>query len=233
TRDASEQILAEMMVGKEVLFDKLDKKMISSKKVLEVRNIKAKDNRGLLALKGIDFNIKKGEVLGIAGIEGNGQSELVEVLTGLREMEDGSLYINEEKVIPKDPRFMRELGIAHVPEDRLATGLSANATLTENMMMGIQYNEEYAKGGIHLNKEKIRSRSNKLIEDFDIRTPSQDVLLGNLSGGNMQKVVIAREFAFNTLILIISQPTRGVDIGAIEFIHRQIIEKRNEGCGIL
>src|SRR5699024_2969998 len=112
-------------------------------------NIKAKDNRGLLALKGIDFNIKKGEVLGIAGIEGNGQSELVEVLTGLREMEDGSLYINEEKVIPKDPRFMRELGIAHVPEDRLATGLSANATLTENMMMGIQYNEEYAKGGIH------------------------------------------------------------------------------------
>lgn len=233
TKDANEQMLAEMMVGKEVLFDELEKKPISNKEILRVENIKTRDNRGLPALKGIDFNIKSGEVLGVAGVEGNGQSELVELLTGLREMEGGSLYINGEKVEPKSPKHMRDLGIAHVPEDRLSTGLSAEATITENMMMGLQYKEEYAKKKIHLDKEKIRNRTKKLIEDFDVRTPSQDVHLGNLSGGNMQKVVIAREFAFNTPILIISQPTRGVDIGAIEFIHSQIIEKRNEGCAIL
>lgn len=233
TKDTDEHMLAEMMVGKEILFDKLDKKAILGEELLRVKDIKARDNRGLLALKGIDFYIRRGEVLGIAGVEGNGQSELVEVLTGLRQLEDGIIYINEEKIIPKNPKHMRDLGIAHVPEDRLGVGLSEDATLTENMMMGIQYREEYAKHGIHLNKEKIRNRTNKLIKDYDIRTPSQDVRLSNLSGGNMQKVVIAREFAFNTPILIISQPTRGVDIGAIEFIHSQIIEKRNEGCGIL
>lgn len=233
TKTADEQMLAEMMVGKEVLFDELEKEPIFKEEIFKVENIKAKDNRGLPALKGIDFSIKSGEVLGVAGVEGNGQSELVEAITGLREMEDGSLYINGEKVAPKSPKYMRNLGIAHVPEDRLATGLSKDATITENMLMGLQYKEEYSNRGVHLNRKKIRDRTGKLIKDFDIRTPSQDVLLESLSGGNMQKVVIAREFAFNTPILIISQPTRGVDIGAIEFIHSQIIKKRNEGCAIL
>lgn len=186
-----------------------------------------------MAIKNISFSLKSGEILGIAGIEGNGQSELVEVLTGLREKEGGEFYINEVESSNKSPRDIRKLGIGHVPEDRLAMGLSKDATISENILMGSQYKKPYAVKGIQLNKSKIKEHSKELIDRFDIRTPSEEVLAGNLSGGNMQKMIIAREFTFNTPILIISQPTRGVDIGAIEFIHNQIIEKRNEGCAIL
>lgn len=233
TKDANEHILAEMMVGREVLFDKLDKKDIEKKEVLQIINLRAKDNRGLIALRDISFNLKSGEILGIAGIEGNGQSELVEVITGLREKVSGEIWINGIESSDKSPRDIRNLGIAHVPEDRLAMGLSKDATISENIIMGSQYQEPYAVKGVHLNKSKIREKSRGLIKKFDIRTPSEEVLAGNLSGGNMQKMVIAREFSFNAPILIISQPTRGVDIGAIEFIHSQIIQKRNEGCAIL
>lgn len=236
TKAANEKILAEMMVGREVLLDKIDKKHIEDRKhdeILKVERLRARDNRGLIALRSIDLSLKPGEILGIAGIEGNGQSELVEVLTGLREKESGKIFINGVEVSNKSPRDIRKLGIAHVPEDRLAMGLSKDASISENILMGSQHNEPYAIKGIHLNKSKIKEKSRKLIKEFDIRTPSEDVLVGNLSGGNMQKVIIAREFSFNTPILIISQPTRGVDIGAIEFIHSQIIEKRNQGCAIL
>ncbi|WMM25384.1 ABC transporter ATP-binding protein [Tissierella sp. MB52-C2] len=236
TKAANEKILAEMMVGREVLLDKIDKKHIEDRKyeeILKIERLRARDNRGLIALRSIDLSLKPGEILGIAGIEGNGQSELVEVLTGLREKESGKIFINGVEVSNKSPRDIRKLGIAHVPEDRLAMGLSKDASISENILMGSQHNEPYAIKGIHLNKSKIKEKSRELIKEFDIRTPSEDVLVGNLSGGNMQKVIIAREFSFNTPILIISQPTRGVDIGAIEFIHSQIIEKRNQGCAIL
>lgn len=233
TKDANEQILAEMMVGREILFDKLDKKHTEKKEVLIAEGLRARDNRGLLAVKDINLSLKSGEILGIAGIEGNGQSELVEVLTGLREKDCGQIFINGIEYSDKSPRDIRNLGIAHVPEDRLAMGMSKDATISENILMGNQYKEPYAVKGLHLNKSKIREKSKELIKKFDIRTPSEEVFAGNLSGGNMQKMIIAREFSFNTPVLIISQPTRGVDIGAIEFIHSQIIEKRNEGCAIL
>lgn len=233
TKDADEQILAEMMVGREVLFEKLHKEKIPKEKVLSVKGIKARDNRDLIALDQVSFSLNAGEILGIAGVEGNGQSELVEVLTGLRKMEEGTFTVKGIEVFNKSPREIRDLGIAHVPEDRLATGLSSKATIWENMLMGIQHTEPYAIKGIHMNKKKIMERSDRLIEEFDIRTPTGDLPAGNLSGGNMQKMVIAREFSFNTPILIIAQPTRGVDVGAIEFIHSQIIEKRNKGAAIL
>ncbi|WP_416198688.1 MAG: Galactose/methyl galactoside import ATP-binding protein MglA [Sporanaerobacter sp.] len=233
TKDANEQILAEMMVGREVLFDELYKKESSKKEVLSVKGIKARDNRGLVALNGVSFNLKAGEILGIAGVEGNGQSELVEVLTGLREMEEGEFIVNGVEAFNKSPNEIRKLGIAHVPEDRLATGLSKDASIWENLLMGIQHEEPYAIKGVHINKKKVKERTDRLIDEFDIRTPSGDLPVGKLSGGNMQKVVIAREFSFNTPILIIAQPTRGVDVGAIEFIHSQIIEKRNKGAAIL
>ncbi|WP_236915487.1 ABC transporter permease subunit [Clostridium sp. Cult2] len=187
TTEANEQILAEMMVGREVLFEELDKKDIPKGEVLLVEEIKARDNRGLIALDGVSFNLKKGEIL----------------------------------------------GIAHVPEDRLATGLSKEATVSENLIMGIQHEKPYAINGIHINNKKVKERTNRLIDEFDIRTPSGDLPAGKLSGGNMQRMVIAREFSFQTPILIIAQPTRGVDVGAIEFIHSQIIEKRNNGVAIL
>lgn len=233
TKDATEQILAEMMVGREVLFDELEKKDVKGTPVLEVKALKVRDHRGLYAVKSIDFHVKSGEIIGIAGVEGNGQTELIEAITGLRGIEEGEVLLRNRSIVGKSPKEIRDLGIAHVPEDRLATGLSQKATITENMMMGIHDQEPYAVRGIHLNKKTIRRRVEKLIKSFDIRTPSQDVLVENLSGGNMQKLVIAREFSFNTPVLIISQPTRGVDIGAIEFIHKEIIKKRNEGCGIL
>ncbi|MEW9121526.1 MAG: ABC transporter ATP-binding protein [Thermotaleaceae bacterium] len=233
TKDATEQILAEMMVGREVLFDAINKKDIKGDMVLAAKDLMVKDNRGLMALKSFSFQLKAGEILGIAGVEGNGQSELLEALTGLREIEKGEIWIGDKNIVGKTPKEIRKLGIAHVPEDRLATGLSKKATITENMMMGIHDKEPYALKGIHINRKIIRERVEKLIKSFDVRTPSQDVLIESLSGGNMQKIVIAREFSFDTPILIISQPTRGVDIGAIEFIHKEIIKKRNEGCAIL
>lgn len=233
TKDANEQILAEMMVGREMLFDKLDKKQVKKEEVLNVRSLKARNNRGLPAFKDISLNLRSGEILGIAGVEGNGQSELVEVLTGLREKDGGEFFIKGVEASRQSPSQIRNLGIAHVPEDRLAMGLSKDATILENITMGIQYDEPYAVKGIHLNKTKIKEKAQDLIKKFDIRTSSEETLAGNLSGGNMQKMIIAREFSFNTPILIISQPTRGVDIGAIEFIHSQIVEKRNEGCAIL
>lgn len=233
TRDADENILAEMMVGREVLFDELHKEELPHKEMLRAEGIKSRDDRGLIALKGISFKLRAGEILGIAGVEGNGQSELIEVLTGLREREGGEIFVEEERVDKYSPKGIRDLGIAHVPEDRLAMGLSSEATISENILMGSEHNKRYTNKVMYLDNSKIRGDARDLIEKFDIRTPSEEVLASNLSGGNMQKVVIAREFSFDTPILIISQPTRGIDIGAIEFVHSQIVEKRNQGVAIL
>ena len=233
TQDANEQILAEMMVGREVLFEELEKKDVAREEVLRVNNIKARDNRGLLALRGVSFSLHSGEILGIAGVEGNGQSELVEVLTGLRQVEEGTFTINGIEATNMDPLQIRELGVSHIPEDRLSRGLSVDATITENMIIGSHRKEPYAVRGIHLNRKKIRERTKRLIKEYDVRTPFQDIVAGNLSGGNMQKMIVAREFSFDSKILIVAQPTRGIDIGAIEFVHKEIIEKRNEGAAIL
>ncbi len=233
TKETSEGDLAEMMVGREVLFDKLDKKEVKGKTLLRVRKLRVQDKRGLYPLKSVDLDLKAGEVLGVAGVEGNGQTELVEILTGLLEADEGQILLEDKNIRGKSSREIRELGIAHIPEDRLATGLSVDASVSENMMMGIHRKKPYVSKFIHINRKAIRKRTEKLIREFDIRTPNQDLLTKNLSGGNMQKLVIAREFSFNTPILIISQPTRGVDIGATEFIHREIIKKRNQACGIL
>lgn len=234
TKDVDENILSEMMVGREVLLDELEKKeLVLDKNIMEVRNIYARNNLERLAIKNLSLELKAGEILGIAGIEGNGQSELVEVLTGMRELAQGEIYIRGKKLEKISPLTIREGGVAHVPEDRLSMGLSKDATIMENLLMGSQRQEEFMGKFNRLRRKNSREISKKLIEEFDIRTPSEESLLGNLSGGNMQKVVIAREFNFNTPILIISQPTRGVDIGAIEFIHGEIIKKRNQGVAIL
>lgn len=232
TKDANEHILAEMMVGREVLFDKLEKVSLENETILKTVNIEALDNRGLKALNGINLDLRSGEILGVAGIEGNGQSELLEVITGLRPATGGDVLIKGVSVVNKKPNEIREMGLSHVPEDRLVTGMSKEASIWENILMGSQRSARYRKRLV-LDKKKILEDTDGLIEQYDIRTPSAQVLGGNLSGGNMQKVVIAREFSFPSEILIISQPTRGVDIGAIEFIHKEIVRKRNQGAAIL
>lgn len=233
TQQADAKILTEMMVGKEVLFHDLHREKVSGEKVLEVKDIKAKDNRGLTVLNGVSFSLRAGEILGVAGVEGNGQSELVEVLTGLRNIEDGDYFINGKKITDVNPSNMRNLGISHVPEDRLTMGLSKEASLWENLLMGLQHKKPFVVKKIHLNKKKIFERTDNLIKEYDIRAIDRYMKVKKLSGGNMQKVVIAREFSFDSPILIIAQPTRGVDVGATEFIHNQIMRKRNEGAAIL
>ena len=233
TEKATKAKMAELMVGREVLLEELNREDKNGETNLTVKNIRARNNRGLIALNGVSLSLKSGEILGIAGVEGNGQAELIEVLAGLRELEEGEFYIKDTNASDKSPWEIRELGVAHIPEDRLKNGLSEEATLVENLLMGLQYQEPYAKYGIHLNNKAIKQRAEQLIKEYDVRTPSAQIKASSLSGGNMQKLVVAREFSFEQPILLISQPTRGIDIGAIEFIHEQIIQKRNEGCAIL
>lgn len=233
TKNVTEKKLAEMMVGREVLFENIEKEENSGNLLIEIKDLWVKDNRGFDALKGINISVKSGEILGVAGIEGNGQSELIEAIAGMRKIEKGAVLLNGKDSTKLSPKGIRELGIAHIPEDRLTTGMSRESSIEDNMLMGKQHSEDFSVKGIHLKRRKIKEYAKELIKKFDIRTSSEEVKIGSLSGGNMQKVIISREFSFDTKILLISQPTRGVDIGAIEFIHEQIIKKRNEGCAVI
>ncbi len=233
TKDVNERILASMMVGREVLFDKLEKKGQQGDVQIEVKDLHVADNRGLLAVRGVDLQVHAGEILGIAAIEGNGQSELLEAITGMRNIQAGEVLIKGTVINGKDPGVIRELGLAHIPEDRISTGVSVLSDITDNLIIGKERRPEFAKKGIHLKRSSVVRYAQELFDKFDMRGAGVDTTVGSLSGGNMQKVVVAREFSFDTPILIIAQPTRGVDVGAMEFIHQSIIDKRNAGCAIL
>ncbi|MBQ4650266.1 MAG: ABC transporter ATP-binding protein [Firmicutes bacterium] len=233
TKNVNERILASMMVGREVLFDDIEKTGEPGEVQIKADNLYVADNRGLMAVNGVSLEVRAGEVLGIAAIEGNGQSELLEALTGMRPVQRGEFYIQGEKSNGKTPGQIRELGLAHIPEDRVATGVSLQSTITENLIIGKQRQSAFSKYKLHLKQSSVVRYAEELFEKFDMRGSGIETAVGSLSGGNMQKVVVAREFSFDTPILIIAQPTRGVDIGAIEFIHKQIIKKRNEGCAVL
>ena len=233
TKNVNERILASMMVGREVLFDHIEKTGEPGDVMIKAEDVYVADSRGLLAVNGISLEVKAGEVLGIAAIEGNGQSELVEALTGMRPLEKGSFYICGTKADGMNPGQIRKLGAAHIPEDRVATGVSLQSTITENMIVGKEKLPAFSKYKLHLKQSSIARYARELAEKFDLRGGGVETKTGALSGGHMQKVVVAREFSFDTPVLIIAQPTRGVDIGAIEFIHKQIIDKRNQGCAVL
>lgn len=233
TKNVNEKILASMMVGREVLFDAIDKTGTPGEVKVETDDLYVTDNRGLLAVNGVNLQIKGGEILGIAAIEGNGQSELIEAITGLRPIEKGTIKINGEDVTGLDPGQIRAKGVSHVPEDRMATGVALPSTITENMIIGKETLPEYSKKGIQLKEKAIKGYAEELYEKFDLRGAGVEAPVGALSGGNMQKVVIAREFSYDGDVMIVAQPTRGVDVGAIEFIHKCIVEKRNEGCAVL
>ena len=233
TRDVNEQILSSMMVGRPVLYDKLQKTGTPGEPRIEVESLSVEDNRGLPAVRDLSLTVRAGEILGIAAIEGNGQSELIEAITGMRPAQKGTVRVCGRDVTGQDPGEIREAGLAHIPEDRISTGVSEPATVAENLLVGKQRLPRFRKFGIHQNQTEIRSYAEELYERYDIRGAGIDVTAGELSGGNMQKVVIAREFSFDTPALIIAQPTRGVDVGAIEFIHSRIIEKRNNGAAVL
>ena len=206
---------------------------VPGEELIRVRDLAVRDNRGLLAVDHLSLSVRAGEVLGIAAIEGNGQSELLEAITGMRKPESGTVTIRGADATGKSPGEIRAMGLAHVPEDRLATGLSRDGTVTENLLAGKQRQSQFNRFGFHQRTSTVERYARELYEKFDIRGAGTDVTAGSMSGGNMQKVVIAREFSFDAPVLIVAQPTRGVDVGAIEFIHGQIIDRRNHGCAIL
>lgn len=229
TEEATKEKIASMMVGRQVLFNLIKKPVEIGDTLVEVKDIYAKDDLGHEKVKGISFNIREGEILGIAGVEGNGQTELVEVLAGLRKAK-GSYKIKNNEMLNKTPKYIRNNGLSHVPEDRHKRATIDEFTLKENFALGLE--NKYTSKGL-LNHKLIATESNKQIEKYDIRPVDADAIFGGLSGGNQQKLVVARELEKEHDFLIVSQPTRGVDIGAIEMIHNTILKKREDGKAIL
>ena len=233
TADTDEKQLAAMMVGREVLFDDLRSGEPGKQEVLTLQNLQAMDDRGLPAVKGISLTLHAGEIVGVCGVEGNGQTELTECIMGLRPQAGGEVILNGRNISRLNPGEIRSMGVSFIPADRIRTGLSAEATVMENMLVGKQRQPAFQRFGIQFRKHRATAYARELAEAFDVRSGGVDLPMKSLSGGNMQKAIIAREFSFNTPVLIINQPTRGVDIGAIEFIHEKILEKRAAGCAIL
>ena len=229
---ADQNTLAAMMVGREVDLN-VDKEPADPKEVvLKVENLVALDDRDHLAIDGISFDVRSGEILGIAGVQGNGQTQLVRVLTGLMHAVDGKITLLGEDITRMSPRKITELGSAHIPEDRQKDGLVLSFPIMDNLALNTYYLEPNARG-IMMQYDTLLQTADELVEKFDIRTPNSVTSAGSLSGGNQQKVIVAREFSRPIKMLIASQPTRGLDVGSIEYIHSRLIEKRDAGVAVL
>ena len=228
----NEDGLAEMMVGREVNFDAEYSKADPQQVVLDVQKLVVKDSRGLEVVEGLDLQIRAGEILGIAGIDGNGQTELIEAISGLKKPESGKVLLNGQDVTGNTPRKMTESGIGHIPQDRHKHGLVLDYSIRDNMVLQTYYKEPFSKRGL-MNYKAVAEKAKALIEKFDVRTPSIDVPARALSGGNQQKAIIAREVDRSPDLLIAAQPTRGLDVGAIEFIHEQLVKEREKGRAVL
>jgi ABC-type uncharacterized transport system ATPase subunit len=236
TAETSPEALAELMVGRKVLLEVQKRPMLPGKTVLKVENLRVKDEHGVERLKGVSFDIKAGEILGIAGVAGNGQSELLEALGGIARA-TGSVILNGE-ALPltgsgANGRARRAAGIAHVPEDRQRLGLIMDFAAWENVAFGYHDASEYRKAGFLMDNDALRADTVKKMATFDVRPPIPTLAAKSFSGGNQQKIVVAREIERNPDLLLVGQPTRGVDIGAIEFIHKQIVALRDQGKAIL
>ena len=236
TSETSPEELAELMVGRKVLLEVDKEPAQPSDKVLEVNDLRVKDSAGVERLKGISFDVAAGEIVGIAGVSGNGQSELLEVLGGYRKAK-GTVHLNGEQIDLtgkfSDGQSRRGRGIAHVPEDRHREGLILDFQAWENVAFGYHHDEKYQRSRFLMNNAAIRQDTAEKMERFDVRPPHPHLAAKNFSGGNQQKIVLAREIERNPDLLLVGQPTRGVDIGAIEFIHKQLVELRDRGKAIL
>ncbi|HEM5984225.1 TPA: ABC transporter ATP-binding protein [Streptococcus suis] len=229
---ATNEDLAEWMVGRSVSF-KTEKIASNPKEViLSIKDLVVNENRGIPAVKGLNLDVRAGEVVGIAGIDGNGQSELIQAITGLRKVKSGSITIKGEEIVGKTPRKITEMQVSHVPEDRHRDGLVLQMSVAENIALQTYYKEPNSKNGI-LNYNKINEKARQLMEEFDVRGASELVPAKALSGGNQQKAIIAREIDRNPDLLIVSQPTRGLDVGAIEYIRKRLIAERDKGKAVL
>ncbi len=229
---ATESELAEMMVGRPVELTVSKGPANPADAVLQVTDLKVLNVNEQLAVNGVTFEVHKGEIVGIAGVQGNGQTELIEALTGLRDTVAGSVKISGRDMTNASPRDIHEASVAHVPEDRQRSGLVLSFSLTENFVLDSYYKEPFSHG-VRMDWPRSRAEAERLVEEFDVRTPSTEVEAGNLSGGNQQKVIVAREFGRDVDLVIAAQPTRGIDVGSIEFIHERIVEERDGGAAVL
>lgn len=224
--------LASLMVGRDVNFEVTKEPAHPKETVLEIKNLFVRDSRKVDIVKNLNLDVRAGEIVGIAGIDGNGQSELIEAITGLTNSQSGSILLNNKDITNLSPRKVTESGIGHIPQDRHKYGLVLNYTVGENIVLQTYYQQPYSKNTILDNKE-IYKKADELIEMYDVRTPSAYTPARALSGGNQQKAIIAREVDRSPDLLIAAQPTRGLDVGAIEFIHQKLIEERDKGKAIL
>ncbi|MHB8192215.1 MAG: ABC transporter ATP-binding protein [Bellilinea sp.] len=230
--DADQNTLASMMVGRAIDLEVDKNPAQAGEKVLEVNDIKVVDSRNHLVVKGVSFDVHAGEILGIAGVQGNGQTELVRAVAGLMHPVEGKITLLGKDITNAAPKEIIELGMAHIPEDRQKDGLVLPYPIMDNLVLNTYYQPPFAKG-VMLQEDAIRDNANHLVENFDIRTPSIETPVGSLSGGNQQKVIVAREFSRPIKFLVASQPTRGLDVGSIEYIHNRLVEKRDDGCAVL
>ncbi|ALX47593.1 ABC transporter ATP-binding protein [Lentibacillus amyloliquefaciens] len=224
--------LASLMVGRNVSF-KIDKQPADPKEnVLKIENLTVKDKRKVEMVKGMNLEVRSGEILGVAGVDGNGQSELIEAITGLQKTDSGKILLNRKDITNLSPRRVTESGIGHIPQDRQKYGLVLDFSVGENMVLQTYYQKPYSKYKT-LNYKEIYKKAETLIDEYDVRTPSVYTSARSLSGGNQQKAIIGREIDRSPDLLIAAQPTRGLDVGAIEFIHNKLIEERDKGRAVL
>lgn len=231
-KETNPDALAAMMVGREVNFKVEREKAQPKHEILVVNDLVVRDIRKVPVVNGLSIDVKAGEILGIAGVDGNGQTELIEAITGLRKIESGTITLNGNDLTRLKTRKVTEAGIAHIPQDRHKHGLVLDFSVAENIVLQTYYQAPYSKGKI-LQYPAILEKARKLIEEYDVRTPSEETLARALSGGNQQKAIIAREVDRSPDLIIAAQPTRGLDVGAIEFIHRKLIEERDKGRAVL
>jgi simple sugar transport system ATP-binding protein len=236
TDSTDKERLAEMMVGRSVLL-RINKSIAQKGEVIfQVNNLEVKDDLNVTRVKNVNFQIHAGEILGLAGVTGNGQTELLEALSGIRKVESGEIQLFNETISDQNnylnPKDLKKKGLAHVPEDRQRMGLISDFKAYENLIFGYHDQEPFSKSSI-LSEKDILSHSKKAMEEYDVRPQSPNLITSNFSGGNQQKLILSRELNENPKVLLVGQPTRGVDIGAIEFIHQRLIDMRNQGTAIL
>ena len=229
--ESDERSLASMMVGRDVILHVSKGAAEPGETVLAVENLYVKDDQGKVAVDGVSFEVRTGEIVGVGGVQGNGQTELVEALTGLRPVQDGRITINGQRLTGASPRKITEAGTAHIPEDRQQDGLVLGYPVANNLILNTYYVEPHARGLV-MQQGAIRERAERLIAEYDIRTPDPLTPVANLSGGNQQKVIVARELSRPVKLIIAAQPTRGLDVGSIEYIHGQLIEMRDAGTAV-
>lgn len=235
TSETSEDELARMMVGRTVSVNQISQGSISKTTpptVLEIKNVSALGNSNMLFLKDIRLDLRKGEILGIAGVDGNGQNELAEVIAGLRKVKYGEISMDGRSIVNLSPRQIRELGLSYVPEDCLHTGLILEYSIIENLVLDRWYTKPYSNK-LFLNKTEMMKFADKIIADFEIKITELNAPVSSMSGGNLQKIVLGREFSRDSKVLVVHNPTRGLDIGATEYIHKQLIKQKENGVGVL